>query len=283
MIMDKLKVSVLIMSQNEEKNIPNALDSVVEYFDQVIIVDSYSIDKTKDICLSYKDVDFYENHFENWAEQRNWMLKNCHIRNEIVFFLDADEWIDKDFIIELNAIIHSKIVFSAIYLKVKFLFLNKWLKYSYGHPKIKRIFNKEQLYFTGEGAREYAHIDEEKSISMSCYLIHQDRRPFDHWVKKHLSNADREASLYIKLVNEIGNNDRNGLSFKLRLKLFIRNRLWNIIPLGVRPFFYFLYRYFLQLGFLDGKEGFLYCVNHALWYQMLIDVKIIERSNDEQR
>jgi glycosyltransferase involved in cell wall biosynthesis len=281
MIIGKLKVSVLIMTQNEESNIPSALESVVGDFDQVIVVDSYSIDKTKDICLSYKGIDFYENDFQGWAEQRNWMLKNCNIRNNIVFFLDADEWIDSDFILELNAIIQSKVVFSAIYLRVKFLFLNKWLKYSYGHPKIKRIFNKDQLYFSGEGAREYAHIDEEKSISMSSYLIHQDRRSFDHWVKKHLSNADREASLYIKLANEKHDNKRSDLSFKLRFKLFIRHRLWNIIPLGVRPFFYFLYRYFLQLGFLDGKEGFLYCVNHALWYQMLIDIKIIEGSSNE--
>ena len=195
---EKLPISVLIMTQNEEENIRYAIESVKDYFNQVIVTDSFSADKTKDIVLQYKEVEFYEHNFEGWAQQRNWMLNNCNIKNEIVFFLDADEWVDEEFIKELRDIINKNKDFSAIYLKVKYIFLNKWLKYSYGHPLIKRIFKKNGLYFSGEGAREYAHIDENKTIIMNSYLIHQDRKSFDFWIKKHINNANREANLYIE-------------------------------------------------------------------------------------
>ena len=274
---EKLPISVLIMTQNEEENIRYAIESVKDYFDQIVVTDSFSIDNTKKIVLEYKKIEFYEHNFEGWAEQRNWMLKNCNIRNEIVFFLDADEWIDKEFIEELRDIINKNKDFSAIYLKVKYIFLNKWLKYSYGHPLIKRIFKKRSLYFSGEGAREYAHIDESKTITMNSYLIHQDRKSFDFWIKKHINNANREANLYLEKLKKQNAAISDDLSIKLKIKLWIRKYIWDKIPLGVRPLFYFLYRYFIQLGFLDGKEGFIFCVNHALWYQMLIDIKIIEK------
>jgi len=274
---EKLPISVLIMTQNEEENIRYAIESVKDYFDQIIVTDSFSTDNTKKIVLEYKEVEFYEHNFEGWAEQRNWMLKNCNVRNEIVFFLDADEWIDKEFIEELRDIVNKNKDFSAIYLKVKYIFLNKWLKYSYGHPLIKRIFKKKSLYFSGEGAREYAHIDERKTITMNSYLIHQDRKSFDFWIKKHINNANREANLYLEKLKKQNAAISDDLSIKLKIKLWIRKYIWDKIPLGVRPLFYFLYRYFIQLGFLDGKEGFIFCVNHALWYQMLIDIKIIEK------
>jgi len=282
MIYNKLPISVLIMTQNEEDNISHAIESVKDSFTQVVVTDSFSTDSTKQICKKYSEVEYYEHKFDGWAEQRNWMLENCNIENEIVFFLDADEWIDKDFIEELRDIIANDIKFSAIYLKVKYIFLNRWLKYSYGHPLIKRVFKKDGLYFSGEGAREYAHIDETNTIELKSYLIHQDRKSFSFWINKHNNNAEREATLYIeKLKNEMTTQDSN-LAFKLKVKLWIRKNIWDKIPLGVRPLFYFLYRYFAQLGFLDGKEGFIFCVNHALWYQMLIDIKIIEKGLNEK-
>ena len=82
----KLPVSVLIMTQNEETNIQIALESTVESFDQVIVTDSFSTDKTLNICRNYPDVEIYCHKFKGWAEQRNWMLENCKIKNDIVFF-----------------------------------------------------------------------------------------------------------------------------------------------------------------------------------------------------
>lgn len=279
MIYEKLPISVLIMCQNEEANIRHTIESVKDRFNQVVVTDSFSTDKTAEICKSYSEIEFYEHVFEGWAEQRNWMLQNCNIKNEIIFFLDADEWIDELFYAELKKIIEKKIEFDAIYLSPKFIFLGAWLKYSYGHPKIRRIFKKEGLYFEGEGAREYAHISGTNYIEMKTMFYHDDRRGIDFWIRKHLNNAQRESDLYLSQKESV--IDMLNLSVKLKIKLWIRKNIWDKLPLTLKPFIYFFVRYILQRGFLDGKAGFLYCFLHAFWYQMMINIKIIEGRKNE--
>lgn len=275
---NKLPISVLIMTQNEQDNIHHALESVCGQFDQIIVTDSYSEDNTVEICSKYTEVELYQNKFISWANQRTWMLENCSINNDIVFFLDADEYCTNEFIIELRNIINLKIQFDSVYLNLKLLFLNKHLKYAYGHPKIKRIFKREGLSFEGSGAREYAN-KEGIAINIKAPLMHHDRKPIGYWIAKHNNNAEREAIYYLKSIKI---ENYSNLPIKLRIKLWIRHSIWNRLPLLVRPIFYFIYRYIFQLGILDGVAGLIYCYLHAFWYQSLIDIKIIDmkhRSN----
>ena len=269
----KLPVSVLIMTQNEEVNIRFALDSVINYFDEIIVCDSYSTDQTFAILNEYSQIKIFKNTFLSWADQRNWMLQNCDIKNKYVFFLDADESIDKSFYSELKEIIEKEIEFSAIYLKVKFIFLGKWLKFAYGHPNIRRIFNKDNVSFLADGAREYAQVNNElPDLLLKSRLIHYDKKPIDDWVVKHLKNSTREA-IASSATKEISTEK---LPLKLKTKLFIRNTIWNKLPPTIKIFLYFNYRYFLQLGFLDGYRGFIYVFLHSVWYQMMIQIKMIE-------
>ena len=269
-MVNKLPVSVIILSQNEEANIKYAIDSVYEYFDQIIVVDSFSIDKTVDIVSEYKGVELYQNKFINWAEQRNWALKNCNVRNKFVFFLDSDEYVTNEFINELRYIINNNSdKYSSIYVKPHLYFMGKYLKYSYGHPKVKRIFVNKNLQFICEGAREYAIVEEKDIYCMESPLHHYDRRPVSYWVEKHIRNAQMEADNYI--------NNKCDYENVLSKTNWIRKKIWNRLPIFIRPFFYFIYRYFLKFGFLDGVIGFIYCFLHAFWYNFLIDVFIFEK------
>ena len=270
-----LPISVLIMTQNEESNIKYALNSVINRCDQVIVTDSYSSDGTIEILKKFPKVEVYENDFKSWADQRNWMLNNCNIRNEIVFFLDADEYLKAEFFDELGVIIYSGSKFDSIYLNSHYIFLGSYLKYAYGHPKFRRIFKRSQLSFTGSGAREYANKDG-IAIEMKTPYIHHDRKPIAYWIDKHNSNAEREANLFWQ-GDFIDYSFIQKLPWKLKLKNLIRNHLWNKLPLLVRPFLYFTYRYIFQFGFIDGRAGLIYCYLHAFWYQSLIDIKIIEK------
>jgi len=275
----RIPVSVLIMTQNEEANIKYALDSVNECFDEIIVCDSFSTDNTLQIINQYSNVKLFHNEFVNWAEQRNWILKNCDIKNQYVFFLDADELIDEHFYNELKGIIESNTEFSAIYLKIKFIFLGKWLRYAYGHPNIRRIFNKSDLTFLANGAREYAQVNSDlPEITLNSRLIHQDRKPIDNWVMKHLRNSTRE-------VNAINDNEEisiKKLPYKLQAKLFIRNKIWNKLPSVIKLVMYFNHRYIIKLGFLDGYKGFIYVFLHSFWYQLMIDIKLIENKINKQ-
>ncbi|GEM_PF-353615 len=273
-IADKMKVTVLIMTENEESNIEHCIVSVKDSFDQVIVTDSFSVDSTLQICRSYPEVELFQNKFAGWAEQRNWMLDHCDIRNEIVFFLDADETIQPNFIDELRAILTSGSPFQAILLNVRYLFLQKYLKFSYGHPPIARIFRKEGLHFLGEGAREYARFSG-KVMRMKAPITHHDRRPLSFWIRKHNKNSDREARVIIDR-SWLGDEQKMLSSISLRLKLFTRTKIWNRFPAIIKPFCYFMYRFILKLGFLDGRAGLIYCYLHAFWYYSLIDIKVYE-------
>jgi hypothetical protein len=272
----KLPITVLIMTQNEELNIKYTLDSIVNKFSQIIVTDSFSEDQTVNICKGFPNVEVYSNKFEHWATQRNWMLQNCNIINDWVFFLDADESIDDLFFIELSKkFINKEDQITSFYLRKDLYFLGKKLKYAYSHPKIRLIFKKEGLLYHAEGAREYATLSG-KSIEIKRGLIHYDRRSFDHWIKKHIRNADREKNLILENEkNKVKPNYLN-IPFALKIRKFIRYNIWSKLPFGIRPVMYFIYRYLFKLGFLDGLAGFIFCINHALWYELLIDIKILE-------
>ena len=272
----KLPISVLIMTQNEELNISTTIKSVKDRFDQIIVVDSHSTDSTLDICNSFKEVELYSNLFVHWATQRNWMLKNCNIRNEWIFFLDADESIDSIFFDELTRKFKSKdTTVSSFFINKDLYFLGKKLKFSYSHPKIRLLFKKKGLQYHAEGAREYATIDGE-SLEIKRPLIHEDKRKFDYWIRKHINNAEREKTLYFQNLNNSSKPKLYNIPASLKFRKLIRYYIWSKLPFGVRPVLYFIFRYILKLGFLDGLSGFIYCINHALWYELLIDIKIIE-------
>ena len=277
-----LPISVLIMTQNEEMNIATTISSIRGYFDQIIVVDSFSTDRTLEICSAFTEVEVYSNFFEHWALQRNWMLQNCEIRNDWVFFLDADESIDFIFYSELRDKFYGKTNdIASFYLNKDLYFLGKKLKYAYSHPKIRLIFKKSGLTYHAEGAREYATSDG-VSVVINQPLIHEDKRSFDHWVRKHISNAEREKQLFFDSSKLELNNNLKDIPFSLKMRKIIRYYIWNKLPFGFRPVLYFLYRYFIKLGFIDGRVGFIYCVNHALWYELLIDIKILEELRIEK-
>jgi glycosyltransferase involved in cell wall biosynthesis len=272
-ISGKLPVSVLIMTQNEEENIGFALKAVVPYFDQVIVMDSFSSDRTAEVVRGFKGVEFYTHKFEGWAEQRNWMLENCEISNKTVFFLDADEYPDDKFIRELSEILKGENKFSSIKITPKYIFMGQNLRFAYDHPKIKRIFS-EEVRFVGEGAREYA-VSDGLALELSCPLIHEDRRPLSVWFAKHNNNSDREAALFMA-KQSCGVARQGGLETRFGFKIWVRHNVWDRLPLLLRPFLYFFYRYVVKMGFLDGIPGLVYCLLHGLIYQLMIGVKIMQ-------
>jgi glycosyltransferase involved in cell wall biosynthesis len=269
---DKLPISVLIMTQNEEANIGFALRSVVPHFSQVIVVDSFSSDRTSEIVGEFPGVGFYRHKFEGWAEQRNWMLANCSISSPIVFFLDADEYVETPFLAELEAMLLAGGKFSSVTVSQKMVFMSKPLRFAYDHPPIKRIFSGE-VRFVGEGAREYA-VSDGPTLEVGAPILHNDRRPLSAWFAKHNNNSDREAALFVAR-REGRAALQEGVERRFVLKMWVRRNVWDRLPLLLRPFFYFSYRYVIKLGFLDGFPGLVYCLLHGFIYQLMIGIKIL--------
>lgn len=101
------------------------------------------------------------------------------------------------------------------------------------------------------------------------------RSVISFWIEKHNKYSDLEAKTFTTSDSIEGVSDLSA-----KVKRFLKNKVYYRIPLFIRPFLFFFYRYFLLLGFLDGRRGLIIHVLHSFWYRFLVDVKIYERNRD---
>jgi glycosyltransferase involved in cell wall biosynthesis len=267
-----LSLAVVILTYNEERNLPHALESVCHWASEVFVVDSYSTDRTLDIAKEFS-VGVFQNEWENFAVQRNWALDNLPISADWVFFLDADEVATSPFRKALNECLRSAdSQIAAIRVRQRFIFLGRELKYVHSAPPLVRVVQPEKVKWHCVGMREFAEVDG-KMATLSTLLDHQDRRGLTAWIDKHNTYASMEAE---ELLTRSQSGARENRSNERGVRYWLLQSVWPRLPLFIRPFINFFYVYLLQFGFLDGWQGFVYSFMHELWYRMLIDAKYME-------
>jgi len=255
--MEKLPITVIVPVRNEEKNLPQMLP-LLKYFDEVIVVDSHSTDKTPEIVKSfgYQLVEFeWNGHF---PKKRNWTLRNVPIRNEWVFFVDADEYMTESFIKNLRE------EFKDTGDKVGYwIYYNNYFmgtKLEHGDPIHKLALFKKSA---GEYERIEAEDDNknwgysglelhEQPIlkgeigSVKGRIDHKEDRGLEAYIRKHNEFSTWEASRYLKM-----NDNTVVTSFHQKVKYSLIDSWW----LGR---IYFIYIYLIKMGFLDGRAGYVY-------------------------
>mgnify|MGYP000520397153 CR=1 FL=1 len=270
----KLPISVIILTYNEEKNIEECLKSVYGFCEEIFIVDSYSTDRTLEIAKKYTDK-IYQHEFEDYSSQRNWALNNLPIKTEWILNLDADHRVTKELIDELKKIFSRKIDddVKGFLISRRTIFMGKWIKHGLHYPVYHAI-----LFRKGFGRCEKRLYDQHFVVNGKLKKLKGDiidivADSIDKFISKHIKWAYLEAKEQI-----------SGKSSDIKPSLFgnpIQRRrffreLYNKMPLFIRPFLYFIYRYFFRLGFLDGIEGLIFHFLHGLWYRFIVDVKIYE-------
>lgn len=233
-----IKISVSIITLNEEKNIARCLESVKGVADEVVVVDSFSIDKTKDICLQY-GVKFIEQTFLGYVEQKN--FADAQAENDWILSLDADEELSEKLKKEILAI-KNTLTADAYEMPRMTNYIGKWIRHTDWYPDRKiRLYNRKKAQWQGQSLHEQLTIhDDAKLIKLkgdilhySYYSIHQHIAQFNKFTEigaKEAVQKGKKAPLY---------------------KVFI-NPVWK-----------FIYSYFFRLGFLDGYKGFLVCAISA--------------------
>jgi glycosyltransferase involved in cell wall biosynthesis len=272
-------VSALIITRNEEANIAACLASV-ERASEVFVVDSLSTDRTVEIAESL-GAKVVPHSFAGYAEQRNWALENLPISNEWVLMLDADERIPPPLAEEIAQVVADDPQHHAgYYLKRRFFFLGRWLKHGGLYPTwVLRLFRRGCARFENRPVNEHAVLDGSAGY-LTHPFDHHDQRPLADWISKHNRYADLEAEEFLQECLQGGYQDAIKARFRgsqAERKRWIKLRVWNRLPLLVRPFLFFFRNYFLKGGFLDGRQGFIYHVLWSFWVRFLIDVKILER------
>lgn len=272
-------VTFIILTKNEEINLPQCIMSIKGFAKRVVVVDSGSTDKT---CAIAKKMgaDVYVHTFETHAKQFNWALDNVTIDTKWTFRLDADERLTPALRKEVSLLMrkHDSDDVNGITMEAWLYFLGKKIRYG-AHNKRKLM-----LFKTGYARSEDRKIDEHnvlsKGYSVSCKerFIHYDFKDMTHWINKMNWYATREMQDYIEYVtntnhNEISQNNDKHIS-KLRAKKF---GIYYRFPMFIRSWLLFIYYYIFKLGFLDGKEGFVFHWMYHRWYRSLVDAKILEQ------
>tara|TARA_B110000908_G_C10240333_1_gene445718 strand:- start:627 stop:1379 length:753 start_codon:yes stop_codon:yes gene_type:complete len=223
------KLSVVIITFNEARNIRRAIQSVEEIADEIIVVDSFSTDETATICKSL-NVKFYQQKWLGYSEQKNYA--NSLVSFPTIFSLDADEALDENLMQEILNL--KKSGFKAIYTLNRMTnYCGKWIKHSGWYPDKKiRIFPKEIQW---EGiVHETLQLGKEvKNIELAGHLEHYSYYSFE----QHKQVADKYSLLTAVKMNAKG---KKASMLKPYLSAFVR----------------FIAMYFFKFGFLDGKMGF---------------------------
>jgi len=275
----KAPVSVVILTLNEEKNIESCLKSVYGWSDDIHIIDSFSKDATIEISRKYTQ-NIHQVPESHWARIRNWALKRLPLKYDWVLFLDADERLTEELKREIAEILTKSPKENGFYIKRRFIFLGRWLKYGGLYTRVLRLFKKDCVRYIELGDCEYAVV--KKPIGyLKNDMLHEDKKGISSWIEKHLKIAEREARRILEKKRAKLNFSEN-FEIEGREKILIREKIWDRIPLLLRPFLLFIYCYFLKLGFLDGKEGLIYHLLWALWYRLLIYIKVREIQNEFQ-
>ena len=277
----RLPISVIILTFNEEKNIEACLKSVYAFVDEIFIIDSFSTDKTLEIGRKFP-VKIYQHAFQDYSRQRNWAQDNLPIKNEWVFHLDADERVTLELWEELKEIFSQmQIDADGLLVSRRTLFMGKWIRHGAHYPRYHlRLFKKglgrcedrlydQHFYLTG-GSPKVLKSDIIDTITYNL----------DNWIARHNKWATLEAQEVIRCRDSqpVCQNYRikgSTTGNPIERQRYMREFYYRC-PLFLRAAAYFLYRYILRLGFLDGIKGLIFHFLQGFWYRFLVDAKIYE-------
>lgn len=263
-------VSVLILTLNEEVNLPGCLESI-SWSDDIVVFDSFSSDKTVEIAENFS-ARVIQRKFDNYAAQRNAAL-DVEYKNPWIFMIDADERPTEELTAEIKKLCSDMDSKTTLYrVRRKDMFFGKWLKRSSGYPTwFGRLFKAGTVRVEREINEEY-HTDGEIA-HLQQHLIHY---PFNKgiafWLERHNRYSTMEAQTLIKEVQgKLHFKDLISSDPTVRRK-FLKQLAFRM---PCRPLLVFCYLYFVRMGFLDGVPGFTYCRLRAM-YEYMIDLKVKE-------
>ncbi|WP_285946844.1 glycosyltransferase family 2 protein [Thomasclavelia cocleata] len=257
----------------------NAINSVLPISKRIVVVDSYSTDKTVDIAKSL-GADILQNPFENQAKQFIYALNTLDIKTTWIMRLDADEIISKNAAKEIEELCLTNINtdINGIVVRFEVNFLGRKLRHGGIYPFRKMIiYKKNKGYMEDREMDEHIVLSEGKSVELKHDSFHRDYKDLNAWIDKHNKYSSREVEDYFTCADKSENDIK--LNKSAKIKRYIKLKIYYKLPLGTRAHLYYIYRYYFKLGFLDGKEGKIFAFMQAYWYRFLVDAKILEKRN----
>ncbi|RFZ85777.1 glycosyltransferase family 2 protein [Mucilaginibacter terrenus] len=271
-------VSVLILTKNEEQDLPGCLESV-KWCDDIHVYDSFSEDRTVQLAAS-AGAHVTQRTFDNWAAHQNWGLKNITFKHKWVLYIDADERVSttlKEAILQVPE--DTNIVAFEIQRR-DFAWNGKWLKHAQVSPFYLRLFRPEKMRY--ERLVNPLSIPDGNVGRIKGYLDHYPfSKGIKFWFSRHLNYADKEAEMRIQQLT-------TGQNFSISKALFgddFTERRYHqkglFYKLPGRPVVRWLYMIMIKRAFMDGAVGFTYTTMLSIYeYFIVLKTRELLRGRD---
>jgi len=249
------KISAVIITKNEEKNIARCIVSVKEVADEILVVDSFSTDATKNICEQY-NVRFIEHTFEGHIEQKNWAMQQATFNH--ILSLDADEALSEGMKTAVENIKKNWNCDGYVFNRLT-NFCGKWIRHSGWYPDKKlRLFKRDKAKWGGENPHDIIIMEKGSKTE----YINEDILHYSFYtISQHLQQIDKFTSI-------------------ASLERFKKGKKSSTIKIIFAPIIKFIKHYFIKAGFLDGFYGFVISVNSAhATFSKYVKLKQLQKDN----
>ena len=269
-----MRPAVILLSFNSEDTVGATLARARQVSDEIFVVDSNSIDGTVELARSL-GATVVQHPFEHYGAQRNWAIDNLPITKPWQLHLDADELMESELVEAIQALPEEP-EYSGYFLPRYVRFLGRVLRHGGMSPTWHL-----RLFRTGEARCEDRKYDQHfllkhgTSRKLAGVMVDDIRMSLTEWTSRHNRWADGEVE-ELDTTESSGRLQPDPRGNPAQRKRFLRQK-YNQMPLFIRPFCLFVYRYFFRLGFLDGTEGFIFWVLQTFWFRFLVDAKIWEK------
>lgn len=277
-------LSIVILTKNEEANLPACIASIQGLKAEIFIVDSNSTDRTVAIAQE-AGCQVVEHPFENQAQQLNWALQNMSITTPWIMRLDADERLTPELVEELKqALPQTPEDITGYQIKRRVFFMGRWIRHGGYYPTwLLRIWRTSIGTCEQRCMDEHIVLSQGKIANLQHDIIDENQKGLSFWTDKHNHYADREVKDLLSVMSlESDDLLQAGQFSQASRRRWVKANLYARSPLFFRAFLYFLMRYTIGLGFLDGIEGLVFHFLQGFWYRFLVDAKIYEQRLQEK-
>lgn len=275
----KEQLTIIILTYNEEKNLPDCLHALAGLKANLFVVDSFSTDASLEI-LEKNGISYVQHPFENYAQQRNWAQANNPFDTEWVLHLDAGERLTPEMVHWLKHVFDPDAKFDGYMFSRKTMFFGKWIRYGAHYPNYHlRLFRKHK------GRCEAKMYDQHfvcngqtKVVKAGIDIIDTVADNLKDFTNSHVRWALFEAVEMLAARQQTGEVKMDLFGSPIERKRWLKNKLFQKSPLFLRSFLYFFYRYFLRMGFRDGRVGLVFHLLQGFWFRFMVDAMVLELS-----
>ena len=278
-------LTVIILTKNEEDNLRKCVESFRGIARRFVVIDSGSTDHTEELCSTLdgelskvgSSLDFYQHEWISYADQLNWGFDSARITTTWSMRMDADEELLPELAEEIDdSLPKLDDEITGVILRRRVYFMGRWIRHGGRYPEyLLRIWRTGYAHCENRLMDEHMVLSCGKTITFRNDFKDNNLKDLTWWTEKHNWYSDREV-LDHQMQKEKASKEGGTAAAQARVKRIIKDNGYYRLPKFLRAHLYYLYRYYLKLGFLDGPEGRIFHFLQAYWYRFLVDAKQFE-------